>query len=90
MDERQIIKEKLRRYICDVLLNNPTYPLRDDESMINDGLLDSFSVVDITVFLEEAFDLYVANEEIDVEQIDTLNLLADFVQSRQQAEAQDN
>ncbi len=52
------VKDKLRTFILNELLNNPDYPLKDDEGLITGGLMDSFSLAQIGVFVEDAFDIY--------------------------------
>jgi acyl carrier protein len=73
------VKNALRDYIRRELMNRPEYPLKDSDSLINGGLLDSFALVDIAVFIEERFNVYIPNEAIDADKLDTLECMADFV-----------
>ena len=37
--ELKEIKDKLKTFICKELLNNPAYPLQDEEPLITSGLM---------------------------------------------------
>ena len=73
------IKSQLRQYILRELVRNAAYPLRDDEAMISGGLIDSFSLAQIGVFIEEAFDIYVPDSDLTVAQMDSLEMMVDQV-----------
>jgi acyl carrier protein len=75
MDESEI-KDRLRIFILSELLNNPDYPLADDEPLITGGLIDSFSLAQIGVFVEDAFGVYIPDTDLTVENMDTLAQMA--------------
>jgi acyl carrier protein len=70
------VKNKLRTFILTELLNNPDYPLADDEPLITGGLIDSFSLAQIGVFVEDAFDVYIPDTDLTVANMDTLEQMA--------------
>lgn len=72
MDE-QIVREKIRTFITDDLIRDPGYPLADDEGIITNGLMDSFSLAELGVYVEEAFDVYIPDVDLTVAKMDTLN-----------------
>ena len=41
------VKEKLKRFITDELLNRTDYPIGDDEPLVSGGWVDSFSLAQI-------------------------------------------
>lgn len=67
------IQNVLRSFICEELLGQPDYPLAEDESMITGGLIDSFSLAQIGVFIEDRFGVYIPDTELIVPNMDTLN-----------------
>ncbi|MCI0393978.1 MAG: acyl carrier protein [Chloroflexi bacterium] len=77
--DQSYIKDELRKYIRRELLRNTNYPLQDHDSLINGGFLDSFAVVDLIVFIEEKFGVYIPNEVIDADKMDSLEQMAIFV-----------
>lgn len=54
----------------------PSYPLRDGEAPMSEGLIDSFCLAHIAVFIEEAWGVYIPDPELTVELMDTLDLIA--------------
>ena len=78
------IKNRLREFICKELILNPDYPLEDDEALITGGLIDSYSLVQIAVFVEDNFHVNIPDTEFTVENMDTLSSMA--VRIRQEME----
>jgi len=73
---RSDVLAALRQFICSELMQHPSYPLRDDEPLMSGGLIDSFSVAYIGVFIEQAWGVYIPDPELTVEKMDTLALIA--------------
>ncbi len=61
MDE-QTVREKLRAFIVTELIRDDGYALSDDEGIISGGLMDSFSLAELGVYVEEEFDVYIPPE----------------------------
>ena len=67
------VRETLRKYICTELIRDSDYPLADDEQIISDGLMDSFSLAELAVFVENEYNIYIPDPDLTVEKMDTLN-----------------
>ncbi len=67
------IRTKLRDFIRSELLGRPDYPLADDDPLITGGLIDSFALAQIGVFVEDAFDVYIDDTDLTVANMDTLD-----------------
>jgi len=67
------IKEKLKKYICIEILKNRDYPLQDDEPLVTGGLIDSFSLVHIAVFIENEIGVQIPDTDLTIETMDTIN-----------------
>jgi len=74
--ELEEIKTKLKRFIASDILNDPDYPVRDDEPLITSGLMDSFALAQIGVFAEIEFDLYIPDPELTVDRMNTVEDMA--------------
>ncbi len=72
MDE-PTIRRQLRAFILNELMREPDYPLRDEEGIISSGLMDSFGLAELGVFVEEAFDIYIPDADLTVAKMDSLN-----------------
>ena len=76
------IKPKISRYIAEELLKSPDRQIQPDEPLISGGLVDSFSLVDLALFIEETFGVRIDDTELNVDTFDTLEQLAALVKSR--------
>jgi acyl carrier protein len=74
---------KLAAFIATKILRQPKRVIRPDEALISSGLVDSFSLVDIGLFVEENFGVRIDDTELNAETFDTLEQLAKLIQSRQ-------
>ncbi len=63
----------LRNYITRELIRDAAYPLTDSESIITGGLMDSFALAELAVFIETEFDVYIPNPELTVVRMNTLD-----------------
>ena len=79
MPDTAEIKQKLWTFICTELIRNPSYPLKDGEPLVTGGLIDSFSIAQIGVFVEKAFGVYVPDVDLTVENMDDLDRMAALV-----------
>ena len=79
MFDEQQAKVKLKEYICCELLEKPDYILGENEALITGGLLDSYSLVQIAVFMEDAFNVYLPDTEFTVDSMDTVTMMIDRV-----------
>ena len=67
------VRAQLRQFILTDLIRDPKFPLADDEGIITDGLIDSFSLAQIGVFAEQAFGVYIPDPDLTVAKMDSLN-----------------
>ncbi len=67
------VRETLRAFISRTLIRDPAYPLRDDEPMITAGLIDSFALAELAVFIERQWQVYIPDPELTVERMNTLD-----------------
>lgn len=72
MDE-QTIREKLHTYITRELIRDPGYSLAGDEGIITGGLMDSFALAELAVYIESEFNVYIPDPDLTVAKMDTLN-----------------
>ncbi|KAA3643238.1 MAG: acyl carrier protein [Chloroflexi bacterium] len=77
------IKTKLNTYITTEIMRQPDRQLADDEALISGGLVDSFSLVDLALFVEESFGVKIDDTELNADTFDNLEQLAQLIQSRQ-------
>jgi acyl carrier protein len=71
--DQSIIREKLRSFIARDLIRDSSYPLSDDEGIITGGLMDSFALAELGVFVEQQFDVYIPDTDLTVMKMNTLD-----------------
>jgi len=75
----QDLRDRLRDFVRTELLRRPDYPLAADEPLITGGLIDSFSLAQIGVFVEDAFGVYLPDTDLTVANMDTIERMVTFI-----------
>jgi acyl carrier protein len=78
----ETILEKLTTYITTEFLKQPDRQLAPDEPLLSSGLIDSFHLVDLSLFVEDNFGVHIDDTELNASSFDNLNQLVSFIQSR--------
>lgn len=73
----------LHTYITDQLLNQPRLVLTPDTKLITSGLVDSFHLVDLSLFIEDEYGVRIADTELNSQVFDTLEQLESLILQRQ-------
>ena len=73
----------LNEYIATKILKQPNRTLKPDEALISSGLIDSFSLVDLAMFVEDKFGVRIDDSELNAGTFDSLTQLADLIAQRQ-------
>ena len=77
--EENKIKEDLRKFIIHNYLKNHDETLKDTDSFLELGIVDSIGVIELTHFIQEHYSIKIMVPEIIPENIDTLNNLGKFI-----------
>jgi acyl carrier protein len=80
MDEQ--IASQLSNYIAAQILKQPSRKIELEEPLISSGLIDSFSLVDLALFIEDTFGVHIDDTELNKETFDTLSQLATLIHDR--------
>ncbi|RJP49481.1 MAG: acyl carrier protein [Anaerolineaceae bacterium] len=78
MDRNEAL-QKVRAFTLKELLKNPEYGLKNDEPLFSSGLIDSFAMAQVGVFIETEFNLYIPDPELTVENMDSVDLITDKI-----------
>ena len=73
----------LSKYIAGQILKQPDRQLALDEALISNGLIDSFSLVDLALYVEDTFGVRIEDTELNADTFDTLNQLTNLIAERQ-------
>jgi len=69
-------------YISAKILKQPGRTLKPDEKLISSGLIDSFSLMDLALFVEDTYSVRIEDTELNSQTFDTLAQLTTLIQSR--------
>ena len=72
----------IAKFIADKILKQPNKVISPDEALISSGLIDSFSLMDLALFIEDTFGVRIEDTELNAETFDNLNQLAALISSR--------
>ncbi len=76
-------KALIRRFIADNLMfSSNGFGLSDDDSLLEEGAVDSLGVMELVMFVEEEFGLQVADEEVTPEHFDSVDRLASYIERK--------
>ena len=67
------VRAALRQFITTDLMRDPDYDLTNSEGIITGGLMDSFALAELAVFVESEFNVYIPDSDLTVAKMDTLN-----------------
>jgi len=73
----------LEKYISAQILKQPNRTIQANQALISGGLIDSFSLVDLALFVEDTFGVHIDDSELNAQTFDSLDQLAALIQSRQ-------
>lgn len=73
----------LSNYIAAQILKQPERSIANNEALISSGLIDSFSLVDLALFIEDIYGVHIDDTELNADTFDTLDQLAALIQQRQ-------
>ena len=80
MTEQMI--SNLEKFIAVQILKQPDRKIATDEALISSGLIDSFSLMDLALYVEDTFGVRVEDTELNANTFDNLNQLAVLITAR--------
>ena len=78
----QEIKPKVAEYIAGTILKQPNRAIQSTDPLISSGLIDSFHLVDLALFVEDTFGVRIEDYELNSDTFDTLDQLETLIQQR--------
>ena len=72
----------LARHIATEFLRQPERVMDPDEALLSSGLIDSFHLVDLALFVEDKFGVHIDDSELNASTFDSLKQLVAFIQKR--------
>ena len=76
------IKQQIREHIVTNILLGDDTTLDENVSLHESGILDSTGFLDVVTFVEETFGIDISDDELDPDNLGTLNRIAAFVERK--------
>ena len=76
------IQDSLSKFISDKILKQPGRAIGPDEKLISSGLIDSFSLMDLALYVEDTYGVRIEDTELNADTFDSLDQLAALIESR--------
>jgi acyl carrier protein len=73
---------QLESFIAGKILRQPDRKIGADEALISSGVVDSFSLMDLALFVEDTYGVRIEDTELNAQTFDSLAQLAGLIQAR--------
>jgi len=73
----------LENFIAEKILKTPGRSIGVDDPLISSGVVDSFSLMDLALFVEDTFGVRIEDTELNAGTFDSLTQLSALIRSRQ-------
>ena len=81
--EQMLIEEKIKSFIQDnFLLGDKNKVIKEDESFLQGGTIDSTGVLELVNFIEETYKIKVEDEELIPENLDSIKNLVAYIKRK--------
>jgi acyl carrier protein len=77
------MQQTISDFIVKTILKQPKRVIQPSDALISSGLIDSFSLVDLALFVEDTFGVRIADSELNASTFDSIEQLANLIQARQ-------
>ena len=80
--ENDHIIQQISHFIAENILKQPARSIQQNEALITSGLIDSFSLIDLALFIEDQFGVHIDDTQLNAETFDSLRELAGIIEQR--------
>jgi acyl carrier protein len=82
--------EIIERFILDELMHGARKDIQPDESLLSAGVIDSVSLLRLVAFIEDKFGVQLDDEEVVLENFETIRAIETLLESKQLNISQDS
>ncbi len=77
------IEKKVRDFIREnFLMGEDDANIGPDDSLLDNGIIDSTGILELVAFLEETFEIEVKDEELVPENLDTISFIVSYIERK--------
>ena len=77
------ILTQIKEYIATQILKQPYATINGDDPLITSGLVDSFHLIDLSLYIENQYGVRIDDTELNADTFNSLNQLVALIKSRQ-------
>lgn len=79
----QNISTQIRQFVDEnFLFGKGTSSLRDSDSFLEEGIIDSTGVLELVTFIESQFSIHVSDDELVPQNLDSIENLVSFIETK--------
>lgn len=75
-------QEIIRKFLYENFILDEKDPLKDEDSLLEKGVIDSTGVLELVAFIEEKYGITVEDEELIPENLDSIRNIAEFIRQK--------
>jgi acyl carrier protein len=76
------IASQVELYIAQKIVKQPGRTIAPDAALLSTGLIDSFSLVDLALFVEDTYGVHIDDTELNAQTFDTIEQLVALIETR--------
>jgi acyl carrier protein len=73
------VKDRIKKFIIDNFLFGEAESLKDEISLLEEGIIDSTGVLELVTYIEEEYSISVDDEELVPENLDSINNVTAYI-----------
>jgi acyl carrier protein len=73
------VAQQVREFIVSNFLYGQERTLRDSDSFLREGIVDSTGVLQLVMFLEETYGITVADDDLTPDNLDSIKNVSDYI-----------
>ena len=81
--EKQNIELAIRGFLVERAWLDPAETLRDKDSLLSQGVIDSMAMTELIGFIEKTYDVRIDDEEMMPENFDSLSSIGAYIRKKQ-------
>ena len=81
MISHESIAKAIVNYVAENFMGNEAGDIPLDRSLVEDGIIDSYAIIELIEFLESSFHVAVPDEDVTKENFGSINRMAEYVSS---------
>ena len=82
MNGKHKISEKIREFILNQFPLARQRSTKDDDSLLDSGIIDSLGVLEVVTFIEIQYDITLSDEEMLSDNFESISTLTTFIQKK--------